>query len=76
MIDLSTGWFEVKDVRDKSAKESMNTFDDLWLNRYPRPEYIGFDHHVVEYRNAFEKLVNNYDIKKKNSTPFNPQWNN
>jgi hypothetical protein len=35
----STGWFEVKDVKDKSAKESMNTFDDVWLSRYPRPEY-------------------------------------
>jgi hypothetical protein len=43
MIDPSTGWFEVKDVKDKSAKESMNTFDDVWLSRYPRPEYIGFD---------------------------------
>jgi hypothetical protein len=41
MIDPSTGWFEVKDVKDKSAKESMNTFDDVWLSRYPRPEYIG-----------------------------------
>jgi hypothetical protein len=42
MIYPSTGWFEVKDVKDKSAKESMNTFDDVWLFRYPRPEYIGF----------------------------------
>jgi hypothetical protein len=29
MIDPSTGWFEVKYVKDKSAKESMNTFDDI-----------------------------------------------
>jgi hypothetical protein len=43
MIDPSTGWFEVKDLKDKSAKESMNTFDDVWLSRYPKPEYIGFD---------------------------------
>jgi hypothetical protein len=39
MIDPSTGWFEVKDVKDKSSKESMNTFDDVWLSRYPRPEH-------------------------------------
>jgi hypothetical protein len=44
MIGPSTGWFEVKDVKDKSAKESMNTCDGIWLSRYPRPEYIGFDH--------------------------------
>jgi hypothetical protein len=37
MIDPSTGWFEVKDVKDKSAKKTMNTFDDEWLSRYPRP---------------------------------------
>jgi hypothetical protein len=74
MINPSTGWFEVKDVKDKSAKESMNTFDDVWLSRYPRPEYIGFDN-GGELKNVFEELVNNYGIKKKNSTTFNPQSN-
>jgi hypothetical protein len=33
MIDPSTGWFEVKDVKDKSAKESMKNFDDIGLSR-------------------------------------------
>jgi hypothetical protein len=42
----------------------MNTFDDIWLSRYPRPEYIGF-HNGDEYKNMFEELVNNYRIKKK-----------
>jgi hypothetical protein len=74
MIDPSTGWFEVKDVKDKSAKESMNTCDDVWLSIYPRPKYIGFDN-GGEYKNVFEELVNNYGIKKNNSTPFNPQSN-
>jgi hypothetical protein len=64
IIDPSTGWFEVKDVKDKSAKESMNTFDDVWLSRYPRPEYMGFDN-GGEYKNVFEELVNTYVIKKK-----------
>jgi hypothetical protein len=49
MIDPSTGWFEVKDV-----KESMNTFDDVWLSRYPRPEYIGFGN-GGEYKIVFEE---------------------
>jgi transposase InsO family protein len=61
-------------VKDKSAKESMNTFDDVWMSSYPRPEYIGF-YNGGEYKNVFEELVNNYGIKKKNSTPFNPQSN-
>jgi hypothetical protein len=74
MIDPSTGWFEVKDVKDKSAKESMNTFDDVWLSRYPTPEYIGFDN-GGEYKNIFGELVNSYGIKKKNSMQFNRQYN-
>jgi hypothetical protein len=61
-------------VKDKSTKESMNTFYDVWLSRYPRPEYIGFDY-GGEYKNVFEELVNNYGTKKKNSTLFNPQSN-
>jgi transposase InsO family protein len=52
----------------------MNTFDDIWLSRYPIPEYIGFDN-GGKYKNVFEELVDNYGIKKKNSTPFNPQSN-
>jgi hypothetical protein len=74
MIDHSTSWFQVKDVKNKSAKESMNTFDDVWLSRYPRPEYIGFDNGGA-YKNVFEELVDNYGIKKNNSTQFNPQSN-
>jgi hypothetical protein len=74
MIEPSTGWFEVKDVKDKSAKESMNTVDDVWLSKYQIPEYIGFDN-WGEYKKVFEEIVNNYGIKKKNSKPFNPQSN-
>jgi hypothetical protein len=74
IAEPSTGWFEVKDVKDKSAKESMNTFDEVWLSRYPRPEYTGFDN-GRELKNVFEELVSNYGINKKNSNPFNPQSN-
>jgi hypothetical protein len=42
MIDPSTCWFQVKDIKNKSARESMNTFDEVWLSRYPKPEYIGY----------------------------------
>jgi hypothetical protein len=52
----------------------MNTFDDVWLSRYPGPGYIGFDN-GGEYENVFEELVINYGMKKKNSSPFNPQSN-
>jgi hypothetical protein len=52
----------------------MHTFDGVWLSRHPRPAYIGFDN-GGEYKNVFKELVNNYGIKKKNLTPFNPQSN-
>jgi hypothetical protein len=45
----------------------MNTFDDVWLSRYPRYEYIGCDN-GGEYKKVFEQLVNNYGIKKNNSS--------
>jgi hypothetical protein len=51
MIDPSTGWFDVKDIKDKLAKESMNTFDDICLSRYPRPECIGFDNTKMYSKN-------------------------
>jgi transposase InsO family protein len=41
---------------------------------YIDTQYIGFEN-GGEYKNVFEELVNNYGIKKKNSTPFNPQSN-
>jgi hypothetical protein len=56
MIDPSTGWFEVKDVKNKSVKESMNIFDGIWLSRYPRPVYICFD-----------KVEENTEIYSKNN---------
>jgi hypothetical protein len=55
MIDPSTGLFEVKDVNDKSAEESMNTFDDVWLSRYPIPKYIGF-YNGGEYKNIIKHI--------------------
>jgi hypothetical protein len=42
----------------------MNTFDDIWLSRYPKPEYIGFANEG-KCKNVFEELVNNYGINKR-----------
>jgi hypothetical protein len=72
MIDPSTGWFDVKDVKYKSAKESMNTH--LMMYGYQDIQDPNIEGLIMEEnKNIFEELVNNYGIKKKNSTPFNPQ---
>ena len=74
MIDPATGWFEVKDVRDKTATAAMEAFDDVWLSRYPRPQFIGFDN-GSEYKGVFKELCTNYGIQPKLSLSYNPQSN-
>ena len=43
MIDPATGWFEVKDIPRGTADACQTVFDNVWLARYPQPQYIGFD---------------------------------
>ena len=74
MIDPATGSFEVKDIRDKSATATMEAFDNVWLSRYPRPQFIGFDN-GSEYKGVFKEMCNNYGIKPKLNTAYNPQAN-
>ena len=40
MIDPATGWFEVKDIASPSSDACMQAFNDVWLARYPCPQYI------------------------------------
>ena len=74
MIDPATGWFEIKDITNPTAKETMEAFDDTWLCRYPRPEYLGFDG-GSEFKAIFDQMRTNYGLKKAQSTPHNPQSN-
>lgn len=74
MIDPATGWFEVKEVAEATADCVSAAFDDAWLSRYPRPEYLGFDG-GSEFKKEFQQLLTNYNLKPKPSTPYNPQAN-
>jgi transposase InsO family protein len=74
MIDPATGWFEIKELKKPSAEACMEAFDDAWLARYPRPQYIGFDQ-GNEYKSVFAEMCDNYGITKKISTTYNPQSN-
>jgi hypothetical protein len=74
MIDPATGWFEVQAVKNAAAAPVMSAFDDVWLSRYPRPEYLGYDG-GSEFKNVFNDMRINYGLKKKQSTPYNPQSN-
>ena len=43
MIDPATGWFEVVPIKDRTVMTVTAAFDDTWLSRYPRPQFIGMD---------------------------------
>ena len=74
MIDPATRWFEVIQIKDKTAQCAMSAFDNHWLCRYPRPLYIGFDN-GGEFKNVFGQLCENFGLTPKPSTPHNPQSN-
>jgi hypothetical protein len=40
ICDPATGWFEVAEIRDKSATQTAKILDQVWFCRYPRP-FIG-----------------------------------
>jgi hypothetical protein len=43
MIDPATGWFEIVEATNKSATSIQDLFQNTWLERYPRPQFILFD---------------------------------
>jgi hypothetical protein len=44
LMDHATRWFEVKDMKVQSSRSVMAVlFDDLWISRSPRPEFICYD---------------------------------
>ena len=74
MIDPATGWFEIKEVTERTANMVAKMFDDCWLSRYPRPTYVGFDN-GGENKGLFDVLMKNYGLKRKPTTKYNPQSN-
>jgi hypothetical protein len=74
MIDPVTGWFEVTDIADKNASTVMEAFNNTWLTRYPRPQYIGYDN-GSKFKAQFKQMCDNYGIKEKPPASYNPQSN-
>ena len=74
MIDPATGWFEIKDVSKINAENCMEAFDDTWLQRYPRPQYVGCDG-GSEFKSVFAEMCHNYELKEKPTSGYNPQSN-
>jgi hypothetical protein len=74
MIDPATGWFEVGAISTPSSDACQQVFDSLWLSPYPRPSRIGYDSGSL-FKKYFKAMIENYSLKGKPSTEYNPQSN-
>ena len=43
MIDPATGWFELKQIPDKTAHAAAEAVEQTWLTRYPWPSQLIYD---------------------------------
>ena len=74
MIDPATGWFEIAPIEHPSSDDTQTAFDAYWLARYPRPMQVGYDN-GGEFKYLFKELIENYGLKGKPTTAYNPQGN-
>jgi len=56
MIDPATGWFEMKEITNKTAINVANIVDQTWFMRYPWPTQIIFDR-GNEFMGEFSRMV-------------------
>jgi hypothetical protein len=75
MIDPATGWFEMRELRDKAAITTANLVEQTWLTRYPIPQILTYDRGTEFMAEFAEMIENDYGIKRKGITVRNPQAN-
>ena len=75
MIDPATGWFELKDINQKTADTVANTVEQTWLTRYPWPTTITYDRGTEFMAEFAQMITNEYDIEKRPISSRNPQAN-
>jgi hypothetical protein len=73
MIDPATEWLEIKELINKLAITTANLVEQTWLTHYPIPQILTYDR-GTEFTAEFAKIIeNNYGIKRKGTTVWNPQ---
>ena len=75
MIDPATGWFEMREIKTKSADVIANVLEMAWLSRYPWPTQITFDRGSEFKGEVIQLLSTDYGIKPKPISVRNPQAN-
>jgi hypothetical protein len=74
MIDPATGWFEIVKATNKSSTSIHDLFQNTWLPRYPRPQFIVFDNGSMgKFKHEIKQMCvqDNYGIKDKPTTSHN-----
>jgi transposase InsO family protein len=75
MIDPATGWFEIKEIKEKEALSIANLVEQTWLTRYPWPQEITYDR-GTEFMGEFARMIEeDYGITRRGATTRNPQAN-
>ena len=73
MIDLCTGFPEFSALANSTSKHAAETFDRVWLCRYPRPRQCGHDNGTEFMGSEFQEMCLSYDIESRPTTIKNPQ---
>jgi transposase InsO family protein len=73
-IDVATRWLEIVPYDSKRSEDISMIFDQVWLCRYPQPEFVIYDN-GSEFSAEFVELLQSYGIKNKPTTVKNPQAN-
>jgi hypothetical protein len=75
MIDPATGWFKIKELKNKEAINIANIVEQAWLTCYPWPAKITYDK-GMEFMGEFAKMIeNDCGIKHRGAAVCNPQAN-
>ena len=75
MINTATVWFEMAQIRNKSAAEIADITKKTWFTRYPLSQKFVFDR-GTKFMTEFAKIYQNeYGLKRKPIKTRNPQSN-
>ena len=58
MIDPATGWFEMREIKSKTADHVANILEQAWLTRCPLPTQATFDG-GSEFKAEVAKMLKN-----------------
>ena len=75
MIDPATGWFEMREIKNKYPYTIANLVEQTWLTRYPWPSQITYDKGTEFMREFADMIQKDYGIKRKGASVRNPQAN-